>query len=140
MVAFMRGTWTPVRTTMRLHAGLSLHERLPFGASTVERLEPANPVVRRTSLDLRSSRSSAKASALLRLVRPWGFDLAAVMVPVGIWWGTDDAQVSAEHAEYLLAHIATAQAHVYTGGHLPGADMDREIYDWLDGDTPPGRP
>jgi pimeloyl-ACP methyl ester carboxylesterase len=67
----------------------------------------------------------------LAFARPWGFDLATITVPVGIWRGTHDANVSAEHADYLLAHIATAQGHVYTGGHLPGADVYHEIHDWL---------
>ena len=67
----------------------------------------------------------------LAFTRPWGFELATITVPVGIWRGTSDANVSAEHADYLLAHIATAQGHVYSGGHLPGADVYYEIYDWL---------
>jgi pimeloyl-ACP methyl ester carboxylesterase len=86
----------------------------------------------------------------LAFAQPWGFELSAITVPVGIWRGTDDANVSAEHADYLLAHIATAQGHVYAGGHLPGADVYRAIYDWLHpvrpapsaataGSTPPSR-
>jgi pimeloyl-ACP methyl ester carboxylesterase len=65
------------------------------------------------------------------LARPWGFDLATITVPVGLWRGTDDANVPSEHADYLLANIPTAQGHVYTGGHLPGAAVYDEIYDWL---------
>jgi pimeloyl-ACP methyl ester carboxylesterase len=67
----------------------------------------------------------------LAFTRPWGFNLATITVPVGIWSGTDDAEVSAEHAEYLLANIAAAQAHSYDGGHLPNVDVYHEIYDWL---------
>jgi hypothetical protein len=44
--------------------------------------------------------------------------------------GADDAN-SSEHADYLLAHVATAHGHVYSGGHLPGADVYREISGWL---------
>lgn len=65
------------------------------------------------------------------LARPWGFDLATITVPVGLWRGSNDANVPSEHADYLLAHIPTAQGHVYTGGHLPGAAVYDEIYDWL---------
>jgi pimeloyl-ACP methyl ester carboxylesterase len=57
----------------------------------------------------------------LAFTRPWGFDLATITVPVGIWRGTDDANVCPEHADYVVTHIATAQSHVYNGGHLPGA-------------------
>jgi pimeloyl-ACP methyl ester carboxylesterase len=67
----------------------------------------------------------------LAFARPWGFDLATISIPVGIWRGTHDVNVSPEHAEYLLAHIATAHGHVYNGGHLPGADVYDEIHDWL---------
>jgi pimeloyl-ACP methyl ester carboxylesterase len=74
----------------------------------------------------------------LAFARPWGFDLATITVPVGVWRGTHDVNVSAEHAEYLLANIATAQGHVYSGGHLPGTDVYRRIFDWLHLD--PGQP
>jgi pimeloyl-ACP methyl ester carboxylesterase len=65
------------------------------------------------------------------LEKPWGFDPSTITVPVGIWRGTQDADVGADHADWLLANIGTAQGHVYHGGHLPGADVHAEIYDWL---------
>lgn len=67
----------------------------------------------------------------IAFARPWGFDLTTITVPVGIWRGTGDSTVPAEHADYLLAQIATAQGHVYSGGHLPDTDVYHEIYDWL---------
>ena len=67
----------------------------------------------------------------LAFARPWGFELATITVPVGIWRGITDTTISTEHADYLLAHIATAQGHVHSGGHLPGADVYHEIYNWL---------
>jgi len=54
-----------------------------------------------------------------------------VTVPVGIWRGTRDANVSADDNDWLLAHIPTAQGNVYDGAHLPGPDVYSEIYDWL---------
>jgi pimeloyl-ACP methyl ester carboxylesterase len=75
----------------------------------------------------------------LAFAQPWGFELSTIGVPVGVWRGTDDADVSAEHADHLLAHIATAQGHVYAGGHLPGADVYRAIYDWLHSGPPADR-
>ncbi|GIG61820.1 alpha/beta hydrolase [Longispora fulva] len=71
----------------------------------------------------------------LALARPWGFELETITVPVGVWRGTDDAHVSAEHSDHLLAHIATARGHVYSGGHIPGVDVYQEIYDWLHPDA-----
>ena len=69
----------------------------------------------------------------LAFARPWGFPPEDIAVPVGIWRGTQDVNVPAEHADWLLAHIPTARGHVYAGGHLPGPDVYREIYDWLHG-------
>lgn len=63
--------------------------------------------------------------------RPWQFAPETITVPVGIWRGIHDANVPAEHAEWLLAHIPTAQGHMYDGGHLPGAPVYRQIFDWL---------
>lgn len=67
----------------------------------------------------------------LAFARPWGFEPEKITVPVGIWRGTEDTNVPAEHADWLLTHIPTAQGHTYTGGHLPGPDEYLKIYDWL---------
>lgn len=69
----------------------------------------------------------------LAFAQPWGYELASITIPVGIWWGTDDANVSADHADYLLANIATGRGREYGGGHLPGSDVYHEIYEWLHG-------
>jgi pimeloyl-ACP methyl ester carboxylesterase len=73
----------------------------------------------------------------LAFAQPWGFQPETITVPVGIWRGTDDSGVPTEHADWLLAHIATARGHLYTGGHLPDADIYRQIYDWLHSSAPP---
>ncbi|GAA0580377.1 alpha/beta hydrolase [Paractinoplanes ferrugineus] len=67
--------------------------------------------------------------------RPWQFAPETITVPVGIWRGTRDANVSPEHADWLLAHLPTARGHVYDGGHLPDAPVYGHIYDWLHPDT-----
>jgi pimeloyl-ACP methyl ester carboxylesterase len=52
-------------------------------------------------------------------LRPWGFDLGAITVPVAIWQGRLDRMVPSAHAEWLAAHVAGAQAHFVEGeGHL----------------------
>jgi len=71
----------------------------------------------------------------LAFTRPWQFAPEKITVPVGIWRGTHDTNVPGEHADWLLAHIPTAQGHVYDGGHLPGAPVYRHIYDWLHPDA-----
>ena len=72
------------------------------------------------------------------LAQPWGFDLATITAPVGLWSGTVDANVSSDHADYLLEHIPTAQGHVYTGGHVPDPAVYVEIYGWLRDQTVSG--
>ncbi|ASW56146.1 alpha/beta fold hydrolase [Plantactinospora sp. KBS50] len=66
----------------------------------------------------------------LAFERPWGFEPAEITVPVGIWRGDNDANVPAEHGDWLLAQMATAKGHTFAGGHLPNADVYGEIYDW----------
>ena len=67
----------------------------------------------------------------LAFARPWGFDVELITAPVGIWSGTQDLDVPAEHSEWLLATIKTAQGHVYAGGHQPGPGVYRQIFQWL---------
>lgn len=52
-------------------------------------------------------------------IRPWGFDLGAITVPVAIWHGTEDRMVPFAHAQWLAANVAGARAHLVEGeGHL----------------------
>ncbi|WP_203959721.1 alpha/beta fold hydrolase [Actinocatenispora thailandica] len=67
----------------------------------------------------------------LALARPWGFEPDSITVPVGIWRGTDDPHVPSDHADWLVAHLRTAQAHRYPGGHVPDASVYAQIYGWL---------
>ena len=52
-------------------------------------------------------------------VRPWGFDLAAITVPVVVHQGRQDAMVPFAHGEWLAAHVPGARAHLTDDdGHL----------------------
>jgi pimeloyl-ACP methyl ester carboxylesterase len=67
----------------------------------------------------------------LAFARPWGFTMPDGAVPVGIWHGTQDTNLSPDHAEWLLTHISGAEGHQYTGGHRPPTTTYRDIYTWL---------
>ena len=55
----------------------------------------------------------------LTMLRPWGFDLAAIRVPTAVWQGTKDVMVPFAHAEWLATHVAGTRAHLVEGeGHL----------------------
>lgn len=69
----------------------------------------------------------------LAFARPWGFPLSEIAVPVGLWYGTHDQNIPADHAGWLLANIPGAQGHQYDGGHVPDPDTFVEIYEWLRG-------
>lgn len=55
----------------------------------------------------------------LALLRPWGFGVGDITVPVSIWQGTEDMMVPFAHAQWLAAHVPGARAHLVQGeGHL----------------------
>jgi hypothetical protein len=67
----------------------------------------------------------------LALVRPWGFDLGRITVPVSVWFGGRDTRVPRIHAGWLLAHVPAAEGHEDPGGHEPDdADFGR-ILAWI---------
>jgi pimeloyl-ACP methyl ester carboxylesterase len=52
-------------------------------------------------------------------VRPWGFDVGAITVPVAIYQGRQDAMVPFAHGEWLAANVPGAEAHLTDeDGHL----------------------
>lgn len=55
----------------------------------------------------------------LTMMRPWGFDLGGVAVPVSIWAGQADTMVPFRHGEWLATHVAGARAHLLPDeGHI----------------------
>jgi pimeloyl-ACP methyl ester carboxylesterase len=69
----------------------------------------------------------------IALVRPWGFDIAAITGPVSIWYGANDTSTTRTHTDWLLAHVPGAQGFEYPGGHDPGEADFRRILAWIAG-------
>ncbi len=61
---------------------------------------------------------------------PWGFDLAAITVPVSLCFATRDTRARA-HARWLQAAIGHAEVHEYPGGHLQPDAVYRQMLGWL---------
>jgi pimeloyl-ACP methyl ester carboxylesterase len=71
----------------------------------------------------------------LAFAGPWGFDVAAITVPVAVWQGGQDRMVPFGHGEWLANHIPGARRHLYTDeGHLSLsiAKLDVILDDLLD--------
>ena len=72
----------------------------------------------------------------MAFIRPWGFALDEVRVPVFIWQGGHDRMVPYAHGEWLAAHIPGAHARLFAEhGHLSLAvDSVPRIVDELMGE------
>jgi pimeloyl-ACP methyl ester carboxylesterase len=70
----------------------------------------------------------------LAFVRPWGFDLADLRVPVSVWQGAHDRMVPFAHGTWLAAHMPGARVHLYDDeGHLSlVAQLPRILADLAD--------
>ncbi|WP_028066379.1 alpha/beta fold hydrolase [Solirubrobacter soli] len=69
----------------------------------------------------------------LAFVKPWGFDPAAITVPVQVWQGEQDLMVPPAHGRWLASHLTGADAHISpTDGHLTLTEVHLgEIHEWL---------
>jgi pimeloyl-ACP methyl ester carboxylesterase len=68
----------------------------------------------------------------LAFVKPWGFDLSEIAVPVSIWQGAHDGMVPFAHGEWLAAHVPGARVHLYDDeGHISLVQQLPRILDEL---------
>jgi pimeloyl-ACP methyl ester carboxylesterase len=70
----------------------------------------------------------------LALTRPWGFDLGAITVPVGVWQGSEDRMVPVDHGRWLADHVGSAHPRLEQGaGHISLVTrIDRMVDDLVD--------
>ena len=68
----------------------------------------------------------------LAFIKPWGFDLGSIRVPVSIWQGAHDRMVPFSHGEWLAAHVPGARVHLYDDeGHISLVQQLPRILDEL---------
>jgi pimeloyl-ACP methyl ester carboxylesterase len=69
----------------------------------------------------------------LAFLAPWGFDVAAIQVPVLVWQGQHDLMVPVAHGEWLGHHVAGAEWRFSPeDGHLTlSVNRSPEVHDWL---------
>lgn len=62
----------------------------------------------------------------LAFLQPWGFDLAAIEVPVVLAYGENDTLAPKAHGEYLARVIPEAEVRIMDSGHLSAMDHAEE--------------
>ena len=69
----------------------------------------------------------------LAFVKPWGFELDAIRVPVSIWHGKQDLFVPYAHSIWLAARVPGSELKLFVHeGHLSLLELrGPEILDWL---------
>jgi pimeloyl-ACP methyl ester carboxylesterase len=76
----------------------------------------------------------------LAFVRPWGFDVGKIAVPVLVWYGSSDVLVPPAHGEWLAENVPGCLVKVDdVAGHM-GSDPEQEIAEnmrWLRDGVPP---
>jgi pimeloyl-ACP methyl ester carboxylesterase len=67
-------------------------------------------------------------------VRPWGFDPAAIRIPVRLWHGTEDIYAPVAHTRWLAGRIPGAEIEIRRAtGHFGAIEALPTILSWLSG-------
>ncbi len=117
-----------------------------FELSASDRAQLARPeriqIIRESRAELAVNGVGGWVDDDLAFVRPWGFEVAQVAVPVLVRYGASDVLVPPAHGEWLAATVPGCVVKVDdVAGHF-GSDPEVEIGEnlrWLrDGTPPPG--
>jgi pimeloyl-ACP methyl ester carboxylesterase len=72
---------------------------------------------------------------MLAFVKPWGFDVGDIAVPVYLKYGRDDTLVPVAHGDWLAAHVRTTKVVVLEAGHLGDDSLVESDMAWLAGEV-----
>lgn len=72
---------------------------------------------------------------MLAFVKPWGFDVSDIGVPVYLKYGRDDTLVPAAHGAWLETHMRTTKVVVLEAGHLGDDSLVESDMAWLAGEV-----
>jgi len=103
--------------------------------SPVDRLalteDVAGYLMRATREGLRAGSAGARDDNLA-MVKPWGFELSSIRIPLQLWHGKQDKFVPFAHGEWLAAHLPQADAHLEPdGGHLTLVRQYETALEWM---------
>ena len=112
----------------QLLAGVELSDA---DRAVMQRAELAG-VIRESTEDLARGGPWGWIDDDLTFVKPWGFDLAEIAVPVEVRYGLTDVLVPAAHGAWLGAHVPGATVVAEDGqGHMVDPDLVVERTRWL---------
>jgi pimeloyl-ACP methyl ester carboxylesterase len=93
--------------------------------------ELAGFLMRHVREGLKGGIAGARDDSLAQ-VKPWGFELSAIRVPLQLWHGKQDRFVPFSHGQWLAARLPGAELHLEPNeGHLSLISKIPASFDWL---------
>lgn len=117
---------TPEQIRKSMSAVLSDVDRAAFTNELVE-------YVRSVERENRSAGTAGARDDSLAEVRPWGFEVSSIRVPVQLWHGRQDRFVPISMGEWLATHIPRVDVHLEADeGHLTLFEQRiPAVHEWL---------
>ncbi len=72
---------------------------------------------------------------MLAFVKPWGFEVDDIAVPVYLQYGREDTLVPATHGDWLATHMPTTKVVALETGHLGDDSLVEADMAWLAGEV-----